>query len=78
MPEFVRAYTGDDSNILVTVSKEFAKNVGLHTVKDLPVDSAGRPLPPSEGYRKTSATTAAKKDTTSGGAAASNAEEATR
>lgn len=78
MSEFVRAYSSDDGNTLVTVSKEFAENAGLHTVKDDPTDLHGRPLPPSEGYRKTSATTAAKSTTTSGGTAASNAEEATR
>ena len=72
---FVRAYSSDDGNTLVTVSAEFAENNGLHTVKDEPTDSHGRPLPPSQGYR-TSAKSAAKSTTTTGGSAASKPEEA--
>lgn len=73
---FVRAYTSEEGNTLVTVSEAFAKNAGLHTVKDDATDVHGRPLPPSEGYRKSSAKSAAKNHPTDGGAAASNAEEA--
>jgi hypothetical protein len=77
MAEFVRAYTGDEGNTLVSVSAELAESLGLHTVKDAAVDERGNPLPPSEGYRKTSAKKAAS--TTSGGAsAASTPEEASK
>jgi hypothetical protein len=75
MPEFVRAYSGDDTNTLVTVSAAFAENAGLRTVKDDATDKRGRPLPPSKGYRTSARSTAAKN--TSGGEAASTAEEAT-
>lgn len=78
MTTFVRAYSDESGNTLVTVSEEFAESAGLHTVKDAPTDAAGRPLPPSEGYRKSSAKKAAKNTTTDGGAAASNAEEASK
>lgn len=69
MPEYVRAYQGDDGNTLVTVPAAFAENAGLHTVQDDPTDVHGRPLAPSEGYRK-------KSKINSGGGAASTAEEA--
>lgn len=73
---FVRAYSDDEGNTLVTVSEEFAASANLHTVKDAPTDAAGRPLPPSEGYRRTSDAKSAKN--TTGGAAASTAEEASK
>lgn len=77
MTEFVRAYTGDGGNTLVTVSKAFAENAGLHTVKDDPTDVHGRPLPPAEGYRrKTSAKSAGDASTNDGGSSASTPEEA--
>lgn len=72
---FVRAYSDDDGNTLVTVPEAFAENAGLHTVKDDPTDIHGRPLPPSKGYRKASASPAAK-NTTNGGSSASTSEEA--
>ena len=80
MTEFVRAYTDDSGNTLVTVSKAFAENAGLHTVKDTPTDVHGRPLPAAEGYRrsKSSGASASEKQETSpgGGNAASSNEEA--
>lgn len=76
MTEFVRAYTGDESNTLVSVSVDLAESAGLHTVKDAAVDERGNPLPPSEGYR-TSAKKAASKSSGSA-SAASTPEEASK
>lgn len=75
MSDFVRAYSSDDGNTLVTVSAEFAESAGLHTVKDEPTDPHGRPLPPGEGYRTTAKKAA---ETTTGGSAASKPEEASK
>lgn len=77
MTDYVRAYSGDEGNTLVTVSTDLAKSAGLHTVKDAPLDERGRPLPPSEGYRKTSAKSAASTKT-GGSDAASTPEEASK
>lgn len=74
MPEFVSAYTGDDGNTVVSVTREFAESTGLKTLKDPAVDRLGRPLGPREGNR-TSAKKAASTTTTSGGASASQPEE---
>jgi hypothetical protein len=76
MAEFVRAYTGDEGNTLVSVSVDLAESAGLHTVKDAAVDVRGNPLPPGPGYR-TSAKKAASKDT-GGASAASTPEEASK
>lgn len=73
MPDFVRAYTGDEGNTLVSVSTDLAEGAGLHTVKDAAVDDRGNPLPPSEGYRTSAKTATSKK---SGGSTASTPEEA--
>lgn len=77
MTDFVRAYTGDEGNTLVSVSTDLAESAGLHTVKDAAVDVRGNPLPPSEGYRKTSAARATNKNT-GGDSAASTPEEASK
>lgn len=71
---FVRAYTSDDGNTLVTVSEAFAEGAGLHTVKDDALDVHGRPLPASEGYRNKTTAKSAAKNTTGGGNAASKKE----
>lgn len=75
MPEFVSAYTDDETNTVVTVSKAFAEGAGLTTLKsDPPLDSTGRPRGPREGNRKSA--TAAK--STTGGSAASKSEETSK
>lgn len=77
MPEYVSAYTDDESNTVVTVTKGYAEARGLKTLKsDDPLDRRGRPRGPREGNR-TSATTAAK-STTTGGSPASKPEEGSK
>lgn len=74
--EYVSAYSGDDSNTIVTVSAAHAKASGLTVLKsDPPLDRNGRPRGPREGNR-TSVTKAADTTTTGGKAASKKAEEA--
>ena len=74
---YVSAYSGDDSNTLVTVSEAHAKASGLTVLKsDPPLDKAGRPRGPRPGNR-TSAKKAAD-NTNPGGASASKPEEASK
>ena len=76
MAEFISAYTDDETNTVVTVSKDFADGAGLQTLKnDEPLDSRGRPRAPREGNRTSVKATA--KNTT-GGDAASKPEEASK
>lgn len=76
MPEYVSAYTDDESNTLVTVTKEYAEARGLKTLKsDAPLDRLGRQRGPREGNR-TSANPAAK--STTGGSPASKPEEGSK
>lgn len=73
MPEFVSAYQGDDSNVVVTVSRDFAEGAGLTTLKSDPPLDGGRPRGPREGNRKS-----APAATTTGGSAASKSEETSK
>lgn len=73
MPNFISAYQGDDSNVVVTVTEDYAKAAGLTTLKSEPAtDANGRPLAPREGNRTSVDSTAST--STSGGKTASNKE----
>lgn len=69
---FVSAYLDDDSNVVVSVSADFAKSAGLKTLKEPALGRNGLPLRPREGNR-TSAKKAA--NTPTGGQSASKPEE---